>query len=76
MIRFFFDYTARDQSLFDYRGQEFQSPEAAIEFADAIAQDLKHSLSEDWTGWAVEVRNAENQKFFEIPVGMRELDAA
>jgi hypothetical protein len=76
MIRFFFDYTARDQSLLDYQGQEFRSPQGAIEFAETIAENLKHSLSGNWIGWSVEIRNAEGQKFSKIAVGMLELDAA
>ena len=50
MTRFFFDYTAKEQSLLDYGGHEFRSSQAAIEFAEAIAHDLKHSLTENWRG--------------------------
>ena len=58
MTRFFFDYTAKEQSLLDYGGHEFRSSQAAIDFAQAIAQDLRHSLNGNWLGWSVEVRNA------------------
>ena len=68
MMRFFFDYATEGQSLYDYRGQEFRTPQGAIEFADAIVQDMKHSLSDDWKGWRVDVRNAEGMKFFSLPV--------
>ena len=61
MTRFFFDYTANERSLLDYRGEEFRTGRAAIEFADAIAYNLTNSLSENWTGWSVEVRDAEGQ---------------
>ncbi len=76
MMRFFFDYTTKDQSLYDYRGDEFRSPQGAIEFAETIAQDLKHSLSSDWIGWRIEVRNAEGVKFFSLPVDSAEAIAA
>jgi hypothetical protein len=76
MVRFFFDYTTRDQSLLDYQGQEFRGPQGAIEFAETIAENLKHSLSGNWIGWSVKIRNAEGEKFSEIPVGMLQLDAA
>ena len=33
-MRFFFDYTAKDQSLYDYRGDEFRNSVAAIDFRD------------------------------------------
>lgn len=68
MIRFFFDYTSNDRSLYDYRGEDFLSPEAAIEFAQTTAQVLTNSLSGDWVGWSIEVRNADGKKFLSLPV--------
>jgi hypothetical protein len=76
MTRFFFDYTAKEQSLLDYGGHEFRSSQAAIEFAEAIAQDLKHSLTENWLGWSVEVRNANGMRLLSLPVDSPELEAA
>jgi hypothetical protein len=67
-MRFFFDYRTNDQSLFDYRGDEFKNPQEAIEFAEAIAQDLKNSLAGDWIGWWIEVRNAEGTKLYSSEV--------
>ena len=67
-MRFFFDYTKKDDSLLDFRGDEFRSPQNAIEFAHATVQHLKNSLTGDWLGWSVEVRNAEGAKFCSIPV--------
>jgi hypothetical protein len=76
MTRFFFDYTAKEQSLLDYGGHEFRSSQAAMEFAQAIAQDLKHSLSGNWLGWTVEVRNASGARVLSLPVDSPELEAA
>ena len=76
MTRCFFDYTAKEQSLLDYGGHEFRSPQAAIEFAEAIAHDLKHSLTENWHGWSVEVRNAMGMRLLSLPVDSPELEAA
>ena len=76
MTRFFFDYTAREQSLLDYGGHEFRSSQAAIEFAQAIAQDLKHSLTSNWLGWSVEVRHPNGTRLFSLPVDSAELEAA
>ncbi len=75
-MRFFFDYTTKDQSLFDYKGDEFRSPQDAIEYAEAIAQDLKHSLTTNWTGWSIEVYSPEGRKFFSLAVDSPELRAA
>jgi Domain of unknown function (DUF6894) len=72
LMRFFFDYSTNGRSLYDYRGDEFQSPQSAIEFAEATAQYLKHSLSIDWIGWWIEVRNADGMKFFSLPVDSAE----
>jgi hypothetical protein len=68
MTRFFFDYTMKDKSLRDYRGEEFQNAEAAIDFAEATVQVLNHSLAGDWIGWSLEVRNAEGMKLLSVPV--------
>lgn len=69
-MRFFFDYKTKDQSLHDYQGSEFLTPQSAIEFAKAIAQDLKHSLTGEWSNWSIEVRSPEGEIFISLPVGM------
>jgi hypothetical protein len=76
MNRFFFDYTAKDQSLFDYCGHEFRSVQGAIEFAHAIAQNLSHSLTNKWTGWSVVVRDVKGKSFLSLPVGEETLRTA
>jgi hypothetical protein len=70
-MRFFFDYVTDGQTLYDYLGGEFPSPELAFDFAEATTQDLKNSGNGDWKGWSVEVRNAECKKFFSLPVDDR-----
>jgi two-component system, chemotaxis family, chemotaxis protein CheY len=67
-MRFFFDYTTDGRSLRDYRGEEFRSPDDALDFAEAIAQAMKSNLTSDWTDWSVEVRSAEGTKYFSLPV--------
>jgi hypothetical protein len=68
MTRFFFDYRTRDRALYDYEGQEFKSVQSAEEFAQMIVQDLSYSLTDDWHGWSVEVRNAEGGRLLSLPV--------
>ena len=70
MTRFFFDYTTKDRSLYDYQGDDFLSTGDAYEFAQATAQSLKNSLAGDWIGWSVEVRNAAGKKLFSLPVDL------
>lgn len=75
-MRFFFDYTTKDESLLDYRGDDFCSPKGAIEFAQTLAHYLKHSLTEDWSGWSVEARNADGTKFWTAHVDTADLSLA
>jgi hypothetical protein len=72
MTRFFFDFTAGSQYLYDYRGDDFLNSRAACEFAEVIAEDLKHSRDGKWAAWSVEVRNADGRTFSKILVGMPE----
>lgn len=67
-MRFFFDYTTRDRSLYDYRGEDFGTVESAIQYAGEIAENLKHSLAGDWAGWCVEVRNDEGKKLSSLHI--------
>jgi len=76
MIRFFFDYTTKDQSLLDYRGEEFRTPQGAIQFAEAIALDLKHSLAANWFGWSIEVRDADGRRVLSVLIDTAEQIAA
>ena len=68
MTRFFFDYATQGQSLYDYRGEEFRNIDAAVEHAAVIAENLKFTLSGQWMGWWIEVRNAEGAKLSTVPV--------
>jgi CheY-like chemotaxis protein len=67
-MRFFFDYTSPDRSLLDYRGDEFLSPDDALDFAEATTQTMKSDLNGNWMGWSVEVRSADGIKYFTLPV--------
>jgi len=68
-MRFYFDYTTKGESLYDYQGEELLSTEDAYDFAAATAQTLKNRLDGDWAGWSIDVRNAEGRKYFSIAVG-------
>jgi len=67
-MRFFFDYTNKDQSLLDYQGGEFLSVSDAVDFAQATVESLKNSLNGDWTGWFVEIWSPEGTKCASLPV--------
>jgi hypothetical protein len=70
MKRFFFDYTTKDKSLYDYKGDEFPSCQHAFEFAEATALSLKNNLRGDWAGWSVEVRDADGETLLSLPVDL------
>lgn len=74
-MRLFFDYTADDRSIYDYHGSEFSTAQGAMDFAQAIAQDLWNSLSGEWNSWSVEVRTPEGKKLFSVPVTPTALSA-
>jgi CheY-like chemotaxis protein len=69
-MRLFFDYTTRDRAIYDYKGDEFLSLDDAFDFAETTAETMKHSLNGDWTGWSVEVRDAECKKYFSLPINI------
>lgn len=69
-MRFFFDCTTKDQSLYDYQGTEFHNSQSAIEFAEAMTEILRASLAGEWRSWSVEIRNAEGKKLGDLPVGI------
>ncbi|MGC1359237.1 MAG: hypothetical protein WA851_26265 [Xanthobacteraceae bacterium] len=68
MNRFFFDYATQGQSLYDYRGDEFRNLDAAVRHAAIIAENLQFTLNNRWTGWWIEVRNAQGAKLSTMPV--------
>jgi hypothetical protein len=69
-VRFFFDFTQaqKNHSLNDYEGVEFRTFQSARDYADAITSQMRNSLSGEWIGWRVDVRNADGRKFFSMPV--------
>ncbi len=75
MVRYFFDCIATDQSLYDYKGSEFPSPESARDFAEAMAQNLRDSLNKEWSAWSIDVRNAEGKRLITLPIETSQIAA-
>jgi len=44
-----------------------------MDFVVATAQNLQNSLSGDWAGWSVELRNAEGKKYLSLSILSNEL---
>jgi CheY-like chemotaxis protein len=67
-MRFFFDYKAERDTIYDFKGEDFRDDQSALEFAEATVHHLKASLKGDWNTYAVEVRDAEGKKYFSLPI--------
>jgi hypothetical protein len=76
MTRYFFDLKTTEEAILDYLGQEFQSQISAMDYAEAIAYDLKHRLTNKWSGWTIDVHDASGRRFFSLAVDAPELKAA
>jgi hypothetical protein len=68
MQKYFFDLVGQGRSQYDYRGRVFAAPESAFRLAELIALDLDVRGEGEWTGWTINVRNAEGQQYFSVPV--------
>jgi hypothetical protein len=66
MTRYFFDRGTQRDSMYDYKGGEFPTPDAAYQLAELIALDL--ALDGEWAGWTVAVCSPGGERFFSVPV--------
>jgi uncharacterized protein DUF6894 len=76
MRRYFFDFVGQKRCAYDYNGRDLPTPENAYDLAELIALDLGIEEDDEWTGWSVNVRNAEGREFFSVPVQSSYLAAA
>ena len=75
-MRFFFDYTSDDDTILDYKGEEFRASEPAIDYGQTIADHLRHALNENWRGWIIAVRDIQGKTVHRLPIDGPELEAA
>jgi Domain of unknown function (DUF6894) len=76
MVKYFFDRVGGSRAEYDYKGCAFPSPDKALQMAELIALDMAIEAEGTWSGWNVDVRNAQGHRFFSIPVRAPELAAA
>jgi hypothetical protein len=76
MEKYFFDLVGHDHSEYDYQGQLLSAPEKALQLAELIALDCEMCGEGEWSRWTINVRNAQGQHFFAIPVREPELMVA
>ena len=67
-MRLFFDVQHQDSRCYDYRGGDFGRLEDATQMAELIALDLGCSETDDCAGSQVQVRNANGETLFSVPV--------
>jgi hypothetical protein len=76
MNRYFFDLTGQDCCQYDYQGRMLAAPEQALRYAELLALDLEMNADGQWSGWAVNVRDARGHQFCSVPVRYPDLIAA
>jgi hypothetical protein len=67
-MRYFFDVVKQHSRTYDYKGREFHGPEEAAQMAELIAVDLGISETGNWIGSQVQVKNADDEVLFSVPV--------
>jgi Domain of unknown function (DUF6894) len=67
-MRLFFDVQHQDSHSYDYHGGDFGRLEDATQMAELIAADLGCSETDDCAGSQVQVRNANGETLFSVPV--------
>ena len=75
-MRFFYDYTSGDDAILDYKGQDFRGPAPAIDYGRTLADHLRYSLTENWHGWIIAVRDVHGKTVHRFVIGSQELEAA
>lgn len=73
MRRYFFDldfvdFVGQRRSRYDYSGRDFDKPENAYKLAELIALDYSIGEEDEWVGCLVNVRSAEGNELFSVPV--------
>ena len=68
VTRYSFALTSPRHSEIRVRVGEFPGAERAFQLAEFIALDLGIEADGKWRGWTLEVRSAQGQKSFAVPV--------
>ena len=76
MHKYFFDIISQHRRQFDYQGRTLAGPEQARSYAELLALDLEMNVDGQWSGWAVDVRDARGRQFCSVPVRYPDLVAA
>jgi len=76
MKRYFFDAVGEQRREYDYCGRHLKTAEGAFQLAELIALDYAVKGEDEWVGCSINVRDAEGQKLFSVPIQSSFLVAA
>jgi hypothetical protein len=76
MTKYFFDLKGQHCCAYDYQGRMLAGPEQALRYAELLALDLEMNPDGQWSGWAVNVRDACGGQLCSVPVRCPDLVAA
>jgi hypothetical protein len=68
MYKYFFDLVGPHCCEYDYKGAFFSAPEQALPYAELLALDLEIDMDGQWSGWTVQVCDAQGHEFCSVPV--------
>jgi hypothetical protein len=70
-MKYFFDLVGPQRSEYDYEGRNFSDPSEMFRMAELIAVNLE--FEGQWSGWSLDVRDAQGRQVFTIPIRASEL---
>lgn len=68
MTRYCLALMSPQHSESQIRVGEFPTADRAFELAEHIAFDLGIEIESQWSGWSIEVRSAQGERLFAVPV--------
>ena len=76
MKKYFFDVVGDKGSEYDFSGRDFAEPQKAYALAHLLALDLEVGGNDEFSGGAINVRNADGHKLYSVTIREPELIAA
>jgi hypothetical protein len=76
MKKYFFDVIGDKGSEYDFSGRDFAEPQKAFQLAHLLALDFEVGGGDQFSGGAVNVRNADGHKLYSVRIRDAELIAA
>jgi hypothetical protein len=68
MKKYFFDVVGEGCMELDFHGRAFAEPQKAFQLAHMLALDMEVGYADEYSGKSVDVRCADGQKLFSVPI--------